>query len=133
MDIFFQTNDPEKALALRDIECFQGDYCYRIIVRSRGFCVERRFDFDQECLEECLKNVLKMDETLAGSASLHYRYETDRLDFTVDGAGHVKVEGHIIEYGPERQELTFAFVTDQTCLRPLARDLKRCLDLSAYN
>lgn len=71
-----------------------------------------------------------MDRTLAGSALLKPLYEDDFIELTLDHAGHVTVRGELYEQSPSPQLLRFEFETDQTCLAPLAADLRACLQLA---
>jgi hypothetical protein len=124
MDISLQTNDPKSSLELRRIEYWEGDYFCTLMVRSGDFSAEHRFDFGGESLARFCTDLATMDEKLIGSARLKHPDEPDELVIEVNQRGQVQVAGHLIGNRLPRQELRFAFVTDQTCLTPFIRGLK---------
>jgi hypothetical protein len=126
VDIILQTHDSKCSLELRRIECCEGDYFCTLMVRSGDFSAEHRFDFGGESLARFCTDLATMDEKLIGSARLRHPDEPDELVFEAHGWGSIQVSGHLVGNRLPRQELRFAFVTDQTCLAPLIRDLKGC-------
>ena len=42
----------------------------------------------------------------------------------------ISIRGELHEYSASPQHLRFQFETDQTCLAPLAADLRACLQLA---
>ena len=127
MDIILQTNDSKASLELRHIEFCNGDFFCTLFVESGDFRAEHRFDFSGESLAQFLCDLIRMDETLVGTGSLGYGSEPDVLIFQTGGRGHIQVGGLLIANRLPRQEFRFAFVTDQTCLAPFLRDVRRFL------
>jgi hypothetical protein len=123
MDVVLQTHTIESPLELRNVEPFAvgAGYSCRLLVRSGGFAGSMLFCFEADALERFLADLDKMDRTLSGSARLAEEREPGFVDLAMSRAGQVSVSGEVFEDG---QRLLFAFGADQTCLRPLIRDLQ---------
>jgi len=120
MDIVLQTNSENPSLAFRAIERFEdgSGYSATLAVRSQWIAADYHFVFEVHALARFLKGLEQIDGTLAGVARLKPAYEDQFVEFRGDGKGQVAVTGELIEQAPQ-QRVEFAFVTDQTCLRPL--------------
>lgn len=125
---------PDQFLELSTIES-SGDasgYSSRLRVGSLGLgrftCTGHPFYFDD--LAGFTKAVTRAYEDVGGKARLAHGHEEDFIEVEVLRGGQVMVMGFVVEYGPPRQELRFAFGCDQTflpdflrCLRQVAREL----------
>lgn len=121
MDIVLATNSTDPALALRAIEAFNdgsGIGCI-LEVRSGWLAASYRLSVEPHPLEVYLAALRKLNDTLTGEAVLKPEWEPQHLRMSGDGLGHILVSGELIEHGPHRQVVRFAFETDQTCLPPL--------------
>jgi hypothetical protein len=129
-NIQLRTNDSSAELELRAIERCDEDFTARLFIRSRGFQAEHRFDFGVEPLVSFHGDIVRMNSTLEGCATLSPRWEEGELIFQLNHLGHLIVRGSLCEQaqGPFQQKLQFAFVTDQTCLAPFERDLRMLLE-----
>ena len=98
-------------------------YSSHLTVGSGRFsCTRHPFYFDD--LEGFTKALAKAYERVGGKARLAHTYEKDIIEIEVLRAGQVSVGGFIVEDGPPRQELRFAFGCDQTFLPELLRSLQ---------
>ncbi len=117
---------PQEFIEISGVERF-GDgsgYTSRLAVGSGRFsCSGHPFYFDN--LPRFNKDITKAYEHVEGKARLGHTYEKDFLEIEVRGGGHVSVVGSLVQYGPPRQELRFAFGCDQTFLPELLRSLSR--------
>jgi len=127
MDIALATHTDNQTLVFRNVGRFSDGSGYRaeLLVRSRGFCVEFPFYFEVEPLRGFIEQLEQMDQTLKGKAVLKPMYEDHFIEVELSSAGHVTVRGQVIEYSEMPQSLKFEFNTDQTCLAPLIRELKK--------
>ena len=57
-------------------------------------------------------------------AKIKGRWERDFIEFEMNKLGHVAVRGEIFEHSESPQSLKFYFVTDQTVIPRLLRDLE---------
>jgi hypothetical protein len=99
-------------------------YTSRLTVGSGRFsCSEHPFYFDD--LEGFTKSLSKAYEQVVGKARLGSLYEKDFIEIEVLSGGHVTVTGFIQTFTPDRQELRFCFLCDQTFLPETLRSLSR--------
>jgi len=98
--IQLQTNDEAQSLRFEGIEEFAdgSGYVCNLVVRSRGFCCERKFYFDKRFLNSFIDGIEAMDRGAAGQALLKGTWETDQLLFEMYPNGHVIIQGDITEY-----------------------------------
>ncbi len=131
MDIVLRTNSEDPFLALRNVQRFSDSSGFGafLVVRSRGFAAERSFYVEPGPVVTFVEAVEHMDRSLTGTALLKPLYEGDLIELSLDSAGRVMVRGEIYEYSACPQQLRFQFETDQTCLAPLAADVRACLRL----
>ena len=131
MDIVLQTNTTDPALALENVERYadESGFGCELIVRSHGFAARAHFSFERDVFDIFRAAVEAMDRSLEGSARLHPRYEGGFVELTMGQAGAVFVSGEVVRAAEFSQLLRFEFRTDQTCLRPFARDLDACAKL----
>jgi hypothetical protein len=88
--------------------------------------MEFPFYIEVEPMREFIANLDEMDKNLKGKAVLNPMFEDDFIELEIDeSTGHVKVRGEMFEHSEMPQNLTFEFQTDQTCLAPLVRELKK--------
>lgn|SRR5690554_1180457 len=127
-EISLQTNDDRKRLKLFDISCAGDDFICRVEIVSHGFSCDRPFYFSRSYLERFCEALEAIDTSLEGHAELRHEFEDDRIRIKGDGLGHLEISGTIVELGELEQQLSFAFVTDQTCLRTLIPDIQRVLN-----
>jgi hypothetical protein len=133
MDIVLRTNTEDPSLVFRNVQRFANGSgtCASIAVRSRGWAGEQLVCFAPGQLEEFAHEVEAMDRSLRGSAHLRSGHEDHWLELAVGSTGAVWVSGELFEYAEQEQRLQFGFRTDQTCLGPLASDLRACLKMAA--
>ena len=127
-EISLQTNDDQKRLKLFDISVAGDDFTCRAHIISHGFSCDRPFDFSRSYLERFYDALKAIDTSLDGHAELRHEFEDDIIRINGDGLGHLEISGTIVEHGELEQQLDFAFVTDQTCLRTLIPDIARVLN-----
>jgi hypothetical protein len=120
---------PEQFIELSSIERHQdgSDFSSRLNVGSLGLgrftCTGHPFYFDD--LAGFTKAVANAYDLVTGKARLAHIFEKDFIEIEVLRGGHVMVTGLVVEYGPPRQELRFAFGCDQTFLPDLLRSLEQ--------
>jgi hypothetical protein len=133
MDVILQTNDRDKHLAFRNLERYSDSsgVCARVSARAGAFAGEQLVCTSPERFEAFVAALARMDRDLSGSARFQSDYEEHYVQLSLDASGHVEVTGEVVEYGPRTQRLVFGFETDQTCLRPLIRDLQSVLRVAA--
>ena len=121
--ITLNTNSEENALCLCEIERSDPDEVYscRLLVRSGRFAYDGKFYFEN--LGNVIDALTRMADSLQGEATLGQPAEESYIRFVVNANGHVTVSGLLVRIDALTQSLNFAFVTDQTVLRPLIRDL----------
>jgi hypothetical protein len=131
MDVVLQTNTANPAFALRDIRWFSdgSGYSSEYVVHSGGFSAARPFHFEAHPLRTFLNSLEAMDRDLRGSAELKPMFESDFVRLTLDHSGHLEVAGELTEQAHRRQSLVFSFQTDQTCLKPLIKEIGDVLGL----
>jgi hypothetical protein len=133
MNVVLRTHDDAKYLALLDMERFSDDsgYCADLVVRSDSFAGHMRFCFEPGPLAAFADAVEQMDRDLSGAATLQPLYEETFITLKVDHVGRINVSGELVRYAEHTHRLAFSFTTDQTCLGPLARDLRACMFIPA--
>jgi hypothetical protein len=117
---------PKEFVEISEIERFAdgSGYRSRLSVGSDRFaCSEHPFYFDD--LPRFTKDIAKAYEHVKGTARLGHAYESDSIEIQVLSGGHVSVVGIVVQHGPPRQELRFAFGCDQTFLPELLRSLSQ--------
>jgi len=115
---------PSEFIEISRVERFDdgSGYTSRLAVGSgRYACSDHPFHFDN--LPRFTKDITKAYDRVEGKARLGHIYEKDFVEIEVRGGGHVSVSGSLVQYGPPRQELRFAFGCDQTFLPELLRSL----------
>jgi hypothetical protein len=133
MDIALSTSSPTATLEFRQLQRF-GDgsgFATFLVIRSGAFAAALPFHFEPDRLSEFISALESMDRTLKGEATLKPTWEPQFLSLELDGSGHVRVFGEPVESSEHEQRLHFSFLTDQTCLRPLASRLKACQSMAA--
>jgi len=132
MNVVLQTHLDYSRLALREIVKFTDDsgYVAKLQVRSGGFILDQHFYFDDVGLWDFLSGIVSMDQTLVGVAELRTPYdENNFIRLELDFRGSLLVTGESRDYSGFDQSLRFGFITDQTVLAPLARDLRTVFSL----
>lgn len=134
MDVILQTNDPGQSLGLYAVNRFADNsgYCAELRVASHGFAADVQFCFETARLHEFIEQLDRMNQTIKGDACLKPTYESNYIKLVLGRTGAVIVSSEFrsLEDG-EDHLIRFGFRTDQTCLSPLLRDLRGCLDLAA--
>ena len=125
MNIKLQTHDNKRYLEFRDIVYAKPSYECILIINSNGFAAERRFWFGESYLGDFVKNIKYMDSSFEGEAVLREEFEDDFIKISCDKKGHIYVSGLIVEHSEVSQQLEFAFIADQTCLKPLILDIEK--------
>jgi hypothetical protein len=130
MDVTLQTYDPGCVLELRDLHLLGdgNDYQCLLVIRSDGFQLERPFWFEPFCLRTFLQSLVELDSALAGIAKLQPLHERDYIQLEGIQGGHVVVSGEIFGTTEIPQSLRFGFKTDQTCLGPLIKDIRKVVE-----
>jgi hypothetical protein len=117
---------PQEFIEISGVERFSdgSGYTSRLAVGSGRFsCSGHPFYFDN--LPRFTKDITKAYERVEGNARLGHTYEKDFVEIEVRSGGHVSVVGSLVQDGPPRQELSFAFGCDQTFLPELLRSLSQ--------
>jgi hypothetical protein len=124
--IDLQTNDESQTLRLQDLEKYAdgSGYSCILVIRSRGFGCERRFDFDDRFLPAFILGMEGMDRGQPGHAILKGTWNADELRIEMYPNGRVIVSGNVTEHSEVPQQLHFALRTDQTVLRPFIREFR---------
>lgn len=121
------TNDESKVLVLSE---FGGNqtvpYQCEVHISSMGFGFKGVFYFDNY-LEFCA-SIEQMAAKLNGSAELKENYKDQAIKFEITNLGHVQVSGYLEHHSEHSQSLSFGFKTDQTCLAPFCKDLRKVLE-----
>jgi hypothetical protein len=127
VDIVLPTNTDNPSLAFRGMKRFDdgSGYSARLAVRSGWVSAEYDFFFEAPSLVGFLRDLERIDQTLTGIARLQPAYEAQFVEFRGDGRGRVTIHGDLIEHGAMEQRVQFAFMTDQTCMRPFIGALRR--------
>jgi hypothetical protein len=95
-----------------------GRYQSLLSINSGEFsCSNHPFYFND--LESFTKSVLQAYDKIEGNASLGDVYEEEFIEISVDKRGIIEVSGFIVDYKEPRQEMHFAFKSDQTFLPEL--------------
>ena len=128
MNILFRTNTSNPYLELRDVKRYKdgSGYSSYLIVRSGAFSVDKPFYFEEYVLDQFLDQLIEMNRTLSGKATLKPFYEPEYIALEMLNRGHVLVTGEFFGFDLAEQHLKFGFETDQTCLEALIADLKSC-------
>jgi hypothetical protein len=124
IDVTLQTNSDNPSLTLRSCHRLGSDFGCVLAIRSGPFSGEVDFYFEDYALRRFIDDVQTIDESLRGKARLKLEFEEPYLELEGDGLGHIKVRGLLLQTGRMTQQMEFGFLTDQTCLRPLIRDLQ---------
>lgn len=121
------TNDESKTLIL---SAFVGNkielYRCEVEVFSAGFGFKGDFYFDN--FSEFVVSIERMSSSLSGSAELREIYQNQAIRLELLNLGRVLISGQIERHKEHSQTLSFGFITDQTCLMPFAKDLRKALD-----
>lgn len=126
MDVVLRTHDDTKYVGFHGIERYSdaSGYCADLVVRSGEFTGRVKFCFEPAPLAGFVDDLEVMDRTLVGEATLRPLYEETFIKLEVRRTGAVRVSGELVRYAEHTHRLQFGFVTDQTCLAPLIRDLR---------
>jgi hypothetical protein len=129
-DIEFRSADPAYSLVLRDLKPAEANsfQCY-LDVRSDGFSGRVPFWPERFALERFLDELRAMDRTLSGTALLQPEWELEYVRLVIGRTGSIQVSGEL--GSADSNYLKFSFMSDQTMLRPLIRDLESALSGSA--
>jgi hypothetical protein len=117
---------PQDFIEIACIEKFNdgSGYTSRLSVGSGRFsCSGHPFYFDD--LKGFTSSLTHAFAQVVGKARLGHNYEKDFVEIEILRGGHVKATGFIQVFEPDRQELRFCFVCDQTFLPDLLSSLKR--------
>jgi hypothetical protein len=133
MDIVLETNSRDTYLGFRDVQRYSDNsgFCAQLVVRAHGFRAQLLFCVEPGPFVAFLHALDAMDRTLTGTARLKPVYEEPFVEFEVGRTGRVRVSGDLVAHGAETQRLHFEFSTDQTVLRPFARELRSCITMAA--
>ena len=94
--------------------------------------VHLQFCFEPARLREFVEQVETMNRLLRGEACLKPTYESNQIRLAAERAGAIIVSGELHSDADGHDHMIrFAFRTDRTCLSPLAKDLRACLELAA--
>ncbi|RBP45616.1 WapI family immunity protein [Arenicella xantha] len=118
MDIKLQTNLEDPKLEFLNIEKYSDESGFgsTIHVISNGFTAMVLVTFEIGPMREFINQLKACNLRLAGSATLKPLWENWFIAFTINGTGQLAVNGKLHSAG---QELSFNFMTDQTCLNTL--------------
>jgi hypothetical protein len=117
---------PQDFIEISSIKKFDdgSGFNSRLSIGSGRFsCSGHPFYFND--LTGFTKNITQAYDRVLGKARLANTYEKDYVEIEVLVGGHVKVTGFIKVYEPDRQELRFCFMCDQTFLPELLRSLNQ--------
>jgi hypothetical protein len=123
--IELQTHRESTVMRMSNIEKFLPEVAYscQLTVNSGGLAYLGNFWFDDTNLARSIEAIRQMIAGQPAEAVLQYRFEKDFVRFKMNHLGHVAVTGELFDYGIPQQKLKFGFMTDQTVLAPLLRDL----------
>ena len=123
MNIELQTNTEDPKLEFHNIEKYDDSSGFgaTIYVASNGFSAKVFCTFGEWPMEEFLSQLEICNKELSGQATLKPEWDNWFVTFAVKNNGQVEVNGML--YTAD-QELKYEFITDQTCLSPLIKDLK---------
>ena len=125
MDIALATGVTNQGLELRDCRRLDDhDYSCMLSVRSGPFSANVAFYFEAHGLESFVAALELLNNSLKGSAHLKTEHEDPYIELEVDGIGHIRVRGKLLQTGPDFQTLQFAFTSDQTSLPSFIEALK---------
>jgi len=127
LDLILQTNQANPSLSLEGIERYSdgSGYGCNLCLRSGWVEAKYRFIFETPPLIDFIASLELLDKNLTGIAKLKPMWEAPFIEFEGTGLGQIEVRGILIEYSERSQQVQFAFVTDQTCLRPFIVGLKK--------
>ena len=125
MDIRLTTNNATGALELRSLQRFgtKAGLVTFLVVRSGAFAAALPFYFERARLSDFIRELQMIDRTRSGTATLKSSAEPGCITFEVDGSGHLRVFGILIDAEEHEQRMEFSFGTDQGCLGQLVTDL----------
>jgi hypothetical protein len=123
MNIELQTNTEDPTLEFLNIEKYddRSGFGATINVASNGFSAKVFCTFGEWPMDEFISQLESCNNSLSGQATLKPEWDNWFITFTVKNNGQVEVNGML--YSAD-QELKYEFITDQTCLSPLIKDLK---------
>jgi hypothetical protein len=134
MDVVLPTNDLDKSLGLYAVNRFADNsgYCAELRVASHGFAAQLQFCVEPARFRDFIEQIEAMNRLLRGEACLKPTYESNQIRLVAGRGGWIIVSGELQTLvDGEDHMIRFAFRTDQTCLSPLARDLRACMELAA--
>ncbi len=131
MDIVLQTNLENPALRFEAIERYSdgSGYGCDLSLQSGWIDAKYRFIFETAPLVDFIAGLEALDRDLTGTAKLKPLWEDEFIEFEGTALGQIEVRGLLVEYSERPQRVEFAFMTDQTCLKPLIIGLKRAQTL----
>ncbi len=124
---FFQ--DDSHLVSLDSIQCFNdgSGYCAFLTVYSKPFsCVNHQFYFQN--LKSFLKEIIKINDSLKGTAGIGPTLDNEHIKFEMKSRGHLTVSGELLHGTELGQSLRFSFDTDQSYLGSLAKSAVKALN-----
>ena len=124
MNIKLQTNCGNQVLEFVNAERYDDGSGFSAFIKvvSKGFAANVFVTFGEWPMEQFVENLQKCNIELSGEATLKPEWDNWYLKVSITHIGAVVIRGYLYEPG---HELSFVLETDQTCLEPLIRDLKR--------
>lgn len=123
MKAVLSTGKEDAALAFENLESVKDEVSCYVAIQSKGFSARRPFYFSP--LSRVLSELESLNSSLTGKVTFSEDYEDNAISFECDKFGHVIVEGELYLHSEHYHALRFSFETDQTCLAPFIRDLKK--------
>jgi len=130
MKIELRTNTEDPVLEFINIKKYddQSGFGATINVSSNGFSAKVFCTFGEWPMDEFIRQLEGCNKSLSGQAKLKPEWDNWFITFVVKNTGQVEISGVLYSAG---QELKYEFITDQTCISPLIKDLKAWRD--CYN
>jgi len=123
------TNDEDKYLSFTNFSLLGRDsFKCKVNISSRGFKYEKEVYFDN--MNTFIENIEKMSSTLLGETELKEEFNEHFIKFSLTKSGHVIVSASFVEYSDHSQNIFIEFESDQTCLAPLAKELRKVANYS---
>ena len=124
------TNDKNKYLSFTNFIFFgrRGSFTCKVNISSRGFKYEKEVCFDN--MSTFIENIEKMSSTLLGETELNKEFSENFIKFSLNKNGRVIVSASFVEYSEHSQNIFIEFESDQTCLAPLAKELRKVVNYS---
>lgn len=128
MHISLQTHQENQSLSFSEFKRDSYVCAFTLNVKSGNFTgMVAMSHYDTIWLDDFVSQLQQMEARAIGGATLEDE-QGNSVTFTLDHLGHLEVSGHLRECTNTTQKLDFAFMTDQTCLRPFISELTKVLD-----